>query len=151
MDHSPSSLPPPSLPPLFCLHSSRLAPSNHDRIQRLRQEFQQAQGVPEDPEDRRRTYSFEQQWSNASSSSNGPAGGYSSQPGRHSVSVEVQMQRQRQEERDSFAQAQRQYSSLPRSSTSPNPADPSVHIITSHSADIHSIKYITLYYFPVAL
>uniref|UniRef100_A0A4W6CHW3 Par-3 family cell polarity regulator alpha, b n=1 Tax=Lates calcarifer TaxID=8187 RepID=A0A4W6CHW3_LATCA len=90
--------------------SNRLAPSNHDRIQRLRQEFQQAQNVPDDPDDRRRTYSFEQPWSNASS--NGP-GGYS-QPGRHSVSVEVQMQRQRQEERDSFAQAQRQYSSLPR-------------------------------------
>nr|XP_046264436.1 partitioning defective 3 homolog isoform X12 [Scatophagus argus] len=90
--------------------SNRLAPSNHDRIQRLRQEFQQSQNVPEDPDDRRRTYSFEQPWSN--SSSNGP-GGYS-QPGRHSVSVEVQMQRQRQEERDSFAQAQRQYSSLPR-------------------------------------
>uniref|UniRef100_A0A3Q2TB90 Par-3 family cell polarity regulator alpha, b n=1 Tax=Fundulus heteroclitus TaxID=8078 RepID=A0A3Q2TB90_FUNHE len=90
--------------------SNRLTPSNHDRIQRLRQEFQQAQNVPEDPDDRRRTYSFEQSWSNASS--NG-AGGYS-QPGRHSVSVEVQMQRQRQEERDSFAQAQRQYSSLPR-------------------------------------
>uniref|UniRef100_A0AAQ5XHW7 PDZ domain-containing protein n=1 Tax=Amphiprion ocellaris TaxID=80972 RepID=A0AAQ5XHW7_AMPOC len=77
--------------------SSRLTPSNHDRIQRLRQEFQQAQNVPDDPDDRRRTYSFEQPW-----------------PGRHSVSVEVQMQRQRQEERDSFAQAQRQYSSLPR-------------------------------------
>ncbi|XP_026168953.1 par-3 family cell polarity regulator alpha, b isoform X3 [Mastacembelus armatus] len=90
--------------------SNRLAPSNHDRIQRLRQEFQQAQNVQDDPDDRRRTYSFEQPWSNASS--NGP-GGYS-QPGRHSVSVEVQMQRQRQEERDSFAQAQRQYSSLPR-------------------------------------
>ncbi|CAN9502797.1 unnamed protein product [Ophioblennius macclurei] len=90
--------------------SNRLTPSNHDRIQRLRQEFQQAQGVPEDPDDRRRTYSFEQPWSNTST--NGP-GGYS-QPGRHSVSVEVQMQRQRQEERDSFAQAQRQYSSLPR-------------------------------------
>ncbi|XP_054870199.1 partitioning defective 3 homolog isoform X3 [Amphiprion ocellaris] len=90
--------------------SSRLTPSNHDRIQRLRQEFQQAQNVPDDPDDRRRTYSFEQPWSNTSS--NGP-GGYS-QPGRHSVSVEVQMQRQRQEERDSFAQAQRQYSSLPR-------------------------------------
>uniref|UniRef100_UPI0037E8C9CD par-3 family cell polarity regulator alpha, b isoform X2 n=1 Tax=Semicossyphus pulcher TaxID=241346 RepID=UPI0037E8C9CD len=90
--------------------SNRLTPSNHDRIQRLRQEFQQSQNVPEDPDDRRRTYSFEQPWSN--SSSNGP-GGYS-QPGRHSVSVEVQMQRQRQEERDSFAQAQRQYSSLPR-------------------------------------
>uniref|UniRef100_A0A3B4WQG1 Par-3 family cell polarity regulator alpha, b n=1 Tax=Seriola lalandi dorsalis TaxID=1841481 RepID=A0A3B4WQG1_SERLL len=77
--------------------SNRLTPSNHDRIQRLRQEFQQAQTVPDDPDDRRRTYSFEQPW-----------------PGRHSVSVEVQMQRQRQEERDSFAQAQRQYSSLPR-------------------------------------
>ncbi|XP_039894414.1 partitioning defective 3 homolog isoform X5 [Simochromis diagramma] len=90
--------------------SNRLTPSNHDRIQRLRQEFQQAQNVPDDPDDRRRTYSFEQPWSNTSS--NGP-GGYS-QPGRHSVSVEVQMQRQRQEERDSFTQAQRQYSSLPR-------------------------------------
>ncbi|XP_074508423.1 par-3 family cell polarity regulator alpha, b isoform X5 [Sebastes fasciatus] len=90
--------------------SNRLAPSNHDRIQRLRQEFQQAQTVPDDPDDRRRTYSFEQPWSNTSSNGQG---GYS-QPGRHSVSVEVQMQRQRQEERDSFAQAQRQYSSLPR-------------------------------------
>uniref|UniRef100_A0A3P9Q1E0 Par-3 family cell polarity regulator alpha, b n=1 Tax=Poecilia reticulata TaxID=8081 RepID=A0A3P9Q1E0_POERE len=79
--------------------SNRLTPSNHDRIQRLRQEFQQAQNVPDDPDDRRRTYSFEQSWVS---------------PGRHSVSVEVQMQRQRQEERDSFAQAQRQYSSLPR-------------------------------------
>uniref|UniRef100_A0A4W6CG75 Par-3 family cell polarity regulator alpha, b n=1 Tax=Lates calcarifer TaxID=8187 RepID=A0A4W6CG75_LATCA len=90
----------PSSPSLFSLSSplsNRLAPSNHDRIQRLRQEFQQAQNVPDDPDDRRRTYSFEQPW-----------------PGRHSVSVEVQMQRQRQEERDSFAQAQRQYSSLPR-------------------------------------
>ncbi|KAK9538459.1 hypothetical protein VZT92_003628 [Zoarces viviparus] len=90
--------------------SSRLAPSNHDRIQRLRHEFQQSQTIPDDPEDRRRTYSFEQPWSNTSSNGQG---GYS-QPGRHSVSVEVQMQRQRQEERDSFAQAQRQYSSLPR-------------------------------------
>uniref|UniRef100_A0A8D3A201 Par-3 family cell polarity regulator n=1 Tax=Scophthalmus maximus TaxID=52904 RepID=A0A8D3A201_SCOMX len=83
--------------------SSRLAPSNHDRIQRLRQEFQQSQGVPDDPDDRRRTYSFEQPWVTLAAL-----------PGRHSVSVEVQMQRQRQEERDSFAQAQRQYSSLPR-------------------------------------
>ncbi|XP_042353987.1 partitioning defective 3 homolog isoform X12 [Plectropomus leopardus] len=90
--------------------SSRLAPSNHDRIQRLRQEFQQAQTVPDDPDDRRRTYSFEQPWSNTSTNGQGAY----SQPGRHSVSVEVQMQRQRQEERDSFAQAQRQYSSLPR-------------------------------------
>uniref|UniRef100_A0A8C3APS1 Par-3 family cell polarity regulator alpha, b n=1 Tax=Cyclopterus lumpus TaxID=8103 RepID=A0A8C3APS1_CYCLU len=83
--------------------SSRLAPSNHDRIQMLRQEFQQAQTVPDDPDDRRRTYSFEQPWNP-----------WLTGPGRHSVSVEVQMQRQRQEERDLFAQAQRQYSSLPR-------------------------------------
>ncbi|XP_005083512.1 partitioning defective 3 homolog isoform X13 [Mesocricetus auratus] len=86
--------------------SNRSTPSNHDRIQRLRQEFQQAK-QDEDVEDRRRTYSFEQSWSGSR-----PA----SQSGRHSVSVEVQVQRQRQEERESFQQAQRQYSSLPRQS-----------------------------------
>ncbi|XP_023608002.1 partitioning defective 3 homolog isoform X12 [Myotis lucifugus] len=85
---------------------NRSTTSNHDRIQRLRQEFQQAK-QDEDVEDRRRTYSFEQPWP----SSRPPA-----QSGRHSVSVEVQMQRQRQEERESFQQAQRQYSSLPRQS-----------------------------------
>lgn len=47
---------------LVSVPSSRLAPSNHDRIQRLRQEFQQAQGAPDDPDGRRRTYSFEQPW-----------------------------------------------------------------------------------------
>ncbi|XP_059953661.1 partitioning defective 3 homolog isoform X13 [Mesoplodon densirostris] len=86
--------------------SHRSTPSNHDRIQRLRQEFQQAK-QDEDVEDRRRTYSFEQPWPNSRPSA---------QSGRHSVSVEVQMQRQRQEERESFQQAQRQYSSLPRQS-----------------------------------
>ncbi|XP_057586268.1 partitioning defective 3 homolog isoform X21 [Hippopotamus amphibius kiboko] len=86
--------------------SSRSTPSNHDRIQRLRQEFQQAK-QDEDVEDRRRTYSFEQPW---------PSSRPSAQSGRHSVSVEVQMQRLRQEERESFQQAQRQYSSLPRQS-----------------------------------
>ncbi|XP_069314975.1 partitioning defective 3 homolog isoform X9 [Eulemur rufifrons] len=86
--------------------SNRSTPSNHDRIQRLRQEFQQAK-QDEDVEDRRRTYSFEQPWPNSR-----PA----AQSGRHSVSVEVQLQRQRQEERESFQQAQRQYSSLPRQS-----------------------------------
>ena len=40
---------------------NRSTPSNHDRIQRLRQEFQQAK-QDEDVEDRRRTYSFEQPW-----------------------------------------------------------------------------------------
>lgn len=44
-------------PPL----SNRSTPNNHDRIQRLRQEFQQAK-QDEDVEDRRRTYSFEQPW-----------------------------------------------------------------------------------------
>ncbi|XP_073912456.1 partitioning defective 3 homolog isoform X27 [Castor canadensis] len=86
--------------------SNRSAPSNHDRIQRLRQEFQQAK-QDEDVEDRRRTYSFEQPW---------PSSRPAAQSGRHSVSVEVQVQRQRQEERESFQQAQRQYSSLPRQS-----------------------------------
>ncbi|XP_046766911.1 partitioning defective 3 homolog isoform X24 [Gallus gallus] len=86
--------------------SNRSTPNNHDRIQRLRQEFQQAK-QEEDVEDRRRTYSFEQPWPNSKTYS---------QSGRHSVSVEVQMQRQRQEERESFQQAQRQYSSLPRQS-----------------------------------
>nr|XP_053778237.1 partitioning defective 3 homolog isoform X8 [Desmodus rotundus] len=87
--------------------SNRATPSNHDRIQRLRQEFQQAK-QDEDVEDRRRTYSFEQPWQ--------PSSRPSAPSGRHSVSVEVQMQRQRQEERESFQQAQRQYSSLPRQS-----------------------------------
>uniref|UniRef100_A0A673UBJ2 Partitioning defective 3 homolog n=1 Tax=Suricata suricatta TaxID=37032 RepID=A0A673UBJ2_SURSU len=86
--------------------SNRSTPSNHDRIQRLRQEFQQAK-QDEDVEDRRRTYSFEQPW---------PSARAAAQSGRHSVSVEVQMQRQRQEEREGFQQAQRQYSSLPRQS-----------------------------------
>ncbi|KAI4871308.1 hypothetical protein NFI96_007659 [Prochilodus magdalenae] len=84
---------------------NRLAPSNHDRIQRLRHEFQQARQEEEEPDDRHRAYSLEQPWTSA---------GTRSQSGRHSVSVEVQLQRQRQEERNSFAQAQRQYSSLPR-------------------------------------
>lgn len=45
--------------------SNRSTPSNHDRIQRLRQEFQQAKQEG-DVEDRRRTYSFEQPWVRAS-------------------------------------------------------------------------------------
>uniref|UniRef100_A0AAR2J6U0 PDZ domain-containing protein n=1 Tax=Pygocentrus nattereri TaxID=42514 RepID=A0AAR2J6U0_PYGNA len=91
---------------LLC--SNRLAPSNHDRIQRLRHEFQKARQEEEEPDDRHRTYSLEQPWVSPSSRE------YLCLSGRHSVSVEVQLQRQRQEERDSFAQAQRQYSSLPR-------------------------------------
>ncbi|XP_051538608.1 partitioning defective 3 homolog isoform X1 [Myxocyprinus asiaticus] len=84
--------------------SNRLAPTNHDRIQWLRQEFQQVKHE-EEPDDRRRSYSFQNQ-TRANTGSNTPSG-------RHSVSVEVQMQRHR-EDRDSFTQAQRQYNSLPR-------------------------------------
>ncbi|XP_036822536.1 partitioning defective 3 homolog isoform X6 [Oncorhynchus mykiss] len=93
--------------------SNRLAPSNHDRIQRLRHEFQQAR-EDDDPDDRRRTYSFEQPWQNTTNTGPSPYQTDRQQTGRHSVSVEMQMQRQRQEERDAFQQAQRQYSSLPR-------------------------------------
>ncbi len=42
------------------LYSNRLAPSNHDRIQHLRHEFHQAK-QEEEPDDRRRSYSFQQQ------------------------------------------------------------------------------------------
>lgn len=83
--------------------SSQVAPSNHDRIQRLRNEFQQAKHE-EDIEDRRHTYSF-----NQSRVSNGTE----TQSGRHSVTV-VETQVQKQEDRDGFQQAHRQYSSLPR-------------------------------------
>ncbi|XP_073703196.1 par-3 family cell polarity regulator alpha, b isoform X1 [Garra rufa] len=83
--------------------SDRLTPSNHDRIQRLRQEFQQVRQEEAEPDDRHRAYSLEQPWSNCSSQTSS---------GRHSVSVEVQLQRQ--EARDAFTHAQRQYSSLPR-------------------------------------
>ncbi|XP_077470850.1 par-3 family cell polarity regulator alpha, b isoform X1 [Stigmatopora argus] len=107
--YTPASKAQPERPP--STDSNRVAPSNHDRIQRLRQEFQQAQILPDDvgdADERRRPSSFEQPWSNSPST----AAAVRQQPGRHSVSVEVQMQRQRQE--DSFTQAQRQYSSLPR-------------------------------------
>uniref|UniRef100_A0A3Q3EMH1 Par-3 family cell polarity regulator n=1 Tax=Labrus bergylta TaxID=56723 RepID=A0A3Q3EMH1_9LABR len=85
-------------PPLEAL--SQMAPSNHDRIQRLRHEFQQAR-QEDDLEDHRHTYSLEQSW-------------VSTQSGRHSVTVETQAQKKQEEDRDGFQQAQRQYSSLPR-------------------------------------
>ncbi|KAE8280090.1 Partitioning defective 3-like protein [Larimichthys crocea] len=81
-----------------------MAPSNHDRIQRLRHEFQQAK-QEEDLEDHRHTYSFNQPW---------VSNGTETQSGRHSVTVETQVQKQQQDDRDGFQQAQRQYSSLPR-------------------------------------
>uniref|UniRef100_A0A671YXS7 Par-3 family cell polarity regulator n=1 Tax=Sparus aurata TaxID=8175 RepID=A0A671YXS7_SPAAU len=84
---------------------SEMTPSNHDRIQRLRHEFQQAR-QDEDLEDHRHIYSLAQPW--VSNGTEAPSG-------RHSVTVDSQVQKQQQEDRDqSFQQAQRQYSSLPR-------------------------------------
>ncbi|XP_059183110.1 partitioning defective 3 homolog [Centropristis striata] len=84
--------------------SSQMAPSNHDRIQRLRHEFQQAR-QEDDVEDHRHTYSFNQSW---------VSNGTETPSGRHSVTVDSQVQKEQQEDRDGFQQAQRQYSSLPR-------------------------------------
>uniref|UniRef100_A0A8C9R756 Par-3 family cell polarity regulator alpha, b n=1 Tax=Scleropages formosus TaxID=113540 RepID=A0A8C9R756_SCLFO len=89
------------------LRSNRLAPSNHDRIRRLRQEFQQARQDDEGDEEQQQGYAHDQQWVS------GGAGPYTP-TGRHSVSVEIQLQRQRQDEREAFQQTQRKYSSLPR-------------------------------------
>ncbi|XP_024910135.1 partitioning defective 3 homolog isoform X2 [Cynoglossus semilaevis] len=83
---------------------SPMTPSNHDRIQRLRHEFQHAK-QDDDLEDHRHTYSFDQSWI---------SNGTETQSGRLSVTVDSQAQEQRLEDRDSFQQAQRQYSSLPR-------------------------------------
>ncbi|XP_061820857.1 partitioning defective 3 homolog [Nerophis lumbriciformis] len=80
--------------------SNQTAPSNHDRIQRLRNEFQQAK-QDDDLEVHRHSYSSDQTW--GTNGTEGPSG-------RHSVTVE----RQRQEDPGTFQQAQRQYSSLPR-------------------------------------
>nr|XP_019943058.1 PREDICTED: partitioning defective 3 homolog [Paralichthys olivaceus] len=83
------------------LDSSQMAPSNHDRIQRLRHEFQQA--IQEDLEDHQHIYSSDQSW---------VSNGTETQSGRHSATVETQ--KEQQEDRDGFQQTQRQYSSLPR-------------------------------------
>uniref|UniRef100_A0A672J900 Partitioning defective 3 homolog n=1 Tax=Salarias fasciatus TaxID=181472 RepID=A0A672J900_SALFA len=80
LPQSPQSPPPPlglhgNGPPLEALYaqvnkprngrpaapSSQMAPSNHDRIQRLRHEFQQAR-QEEDLEDHQRSYSLDQSW-----------------------------------------------------------------------------------------
>uniref|UniRef100_A0A8C6PG84 Par-3 family cell polarity regulator n=1 Tax=Nothobranchius furzeri TaxID=105023 RepID=A0A8C6PG84_NOTFU len=81
--------------------SNQMAPSNHDRIQRLRSEFQQAR-QDDDLEDHQHSFSFDQSW-------------VSTQSGRHSATVETQVQKQQQQEdRDGFQQPHRQYNSLPR-------------------------------------
>ncbi|XP_054621187.1 partitioning defective 3 homolog isoform X2 [Dunckerocampus dactyliophorus] len=111
----PSSTPPNNNPPLEAIYaqvnkprngrpappnSNQTAPNNHDRIQRLRHEFQQAK-QDDDPEDHRHSYSLDQTWA---------ANGTDRQSGRRSVTVE----KQHEEDRGGFHQALRQYSSLPR-------------------------------------
>uniref|UniRef100_A0A3Q2QWW1 Par-3 family cell polarity regulator n=1 Tax=Fundulus heteroclitus TaxID=8078 RepID=A0A3Q2QWW1_FUNHE len=80
--------------------SSQMAPSNHDRIQRLRHEFQQAKHV-EEPDEHQSCRNFQ-----PSVVSNGAE----TQSGRHSATVE----QQQPEDRDGFQQASKQYGSLPR-------------------------------------
>ncbi|XP_029955434.1 partitioning defective 3 homolog isoform X2 [Salarias fasciatus] len=124
LPQSPQSPPPPlglhgNGPPLEALYaqvnkprngrpaapsSSQMAPSNHDRIQRLRHEFQQAR-QEEDLEDHQRSYSLDQSW---------VSNGTDTPSGRHSVTVDGPAQTQQQDGQDGFPQAQRQYSSLPR-------------------------------------
>ncbi|KAK5850041.1 hypothetical protein PBY51_014326 [Eleginops maclovinus] len=79
--------------------SSQMAPSNHDRILRLRHEFQHSRHE-DDVDDHRHTYSFNQSWS---------SNGTEPLSGRHSVTVDSQQQQE-----DDFQQAQRQFTSLPR-------------------------------------
>lgn len=78
---------------------SRRAPSNHERIQLLRQEFHSSRQDEE---------LSEQPWV--------------PQTGRHSVTVELQLHKQRLEEPSTIRLTQRQYSSLPRR---PNTTPPS--------------------------
>uniref|UniRef100_A0A674PS02 Par-3 family cell polarity regulator n=1 Tax=Takifugu rubripes TaxID=31033 RepID=A0A674PS02_TAKRU len=102
-------IPPVSAPPVEAIYaqvnklrnvhpvvpdSREIPPSNHDRIRRLRQEFQQAR-QEEDLEDHQHALSFNQPWMPS---------------GRHSVTVETQFQKEEQEDQE----GQRQYSSLPR-------------------------------------
>ncbi|KAM6900623.1 partitioning defective 3 homolog [Xenentodon cancila] len=84
--------------------SSQMAPSNHDRIQRLRHEFQQAK-QEDDLEDHQHTYSFGPSWM---------SNGTETQSGRRSATFETQAQKQQQEDGDCCQPTQRQYNSLPR-------------------------------------
>ncbi|XP_037135849.1 partitioning defective 3 homolog isoform X4 [Syngnathus acus] len=89
---------------------SQTAPSNHDRIQRLRHEFQQAK-QDDDVENDEDAYSLDH---------SRPSNGMDVQSGRHSVTGESQVPKQHQEDGGSFRQAQRQYNSLPRPRKNPS-------------------------------
>lgn len=67
---------------LLPLRSCReMLPSNHDRIQKLRHEFQQAK-QEEDQEEQRHAYSFNQPWVSVLTGSSSSAWGAAPEPGR---------------------------------------------------------------------
>ncbi|XP_072307285.1 partitioning defective 3 homolog [Eucyclogobius newberryi] len=76
--------------------SVQMAASNHERIQRLRQEFQQAKHEDE-------PYSLDQPW---------PTNGTEAQSGLHPLTLDPPPPHQQQDE--GFMQSSRQYGSLPR-------------------------------------
>ncbi|KAM9712686.1 partitioning defective 3 homolog isoform 2-T2 [Menidia menidia] len=106
--------------------SSQMVPSNHDRIQRLRNEFQQAKHEV-DPEDHQQIYGVDQSWGGSQNTQRQPilpgehvnsmqqvTSGTETQSGRHSATVETQFQMHQQEDSNGFQQTQRLYNSLPR-------------------------------------
>uniref|UniRef100_A0A7N8WST7 Par-3 family cell polarity regulator n=1 Tax=Mastacembelus armatus TaxID=205130 RepID=A0A7N8WST7_9TELE len=80
--------------------SSQMAHSNHERIQRLRHEYQQAK-QEDDHKEHQHSYIFHPSW-------------VSTPSGRHSVTAEMSVQKLQPADRDGFQQAQRKYNSLPR-------------------------------------
>uniref|UniRef100_A0A8C6SIE5 Par-3 family cell polarity regulator n=1 Tax=Neogobius melanostomus TaxID=47308 RepID=A0A8C6SIE5_9GOBI len=78
--------------------SVQMTPSNHERIRRLRQEFQQAKQEEEHP------YSLDQPW---------PSNGTEGVSGVHALTVEPPLPPPLPQD-DSFLQTSRQYISLPR-------------------------------------
>ncbi|XP_033842159.2 partitioning defective 3 homolog [Periophthalmus magnuspinnatus] len=87
--------------------SVQMTPSNHERIQRLRQEFQQAKQEEEQP------YSLDQPW---------PANGTEAQSGLHPLTMDPPPPPPHPPDED-FTQSSRQYGSLPRPTRlNPSPA-----------------------------
>uniref|UniRef100_A0A8C5GHM2 Partitioning defective 3 homolog n=1 Tax=Gouania willdenowi TaxID=441366 RepID=A0A8C5GHM2_GOUWI len=76
------------------MNSSQITPSNHDRIQRLRHEFQQAK-QEQDLDDHQHTYSLDPSW---------VSNGTEVQSGLQSVTVDNTTPKQQQEEQDGYQQ-----------------------------------------------
>ncbi|XP_026148084.1 partitioning defective 3 homolog isoform X2 [Mastacembelus armatus] len=115
--HSPLNLHQDNSPPLEVLYAqvnksrngnpppdSQMAHSNHERIQRLRHEYQQAK-QEDDHKEHQHSYIFHPSW---------VKNGTETPSGRHSVTAEMSVQKLQPADRDGFQQAQRKYNSLPR-------------------------------------